>query len=374
MDDFTTDEVRRDRWGRYKVLHPDGKKPEGYTRATTVAATFDDKENLMKWKGRTAAQGFAQRPDLYAQIDDVKDDRNALNKLVEQAVEAAGGNVKREMGSHFHGILHRAFTDSNYEPPAAYIDDIQAVRDAFRTHGYRVMPEYCERMCVNDKYRIAGTFDLILQAMDLEDDEPEYMVIADFKTGSTDARYNALKFAVQLGIYANADALYVQGEKADGSQDERQPMPAVDPHKGFIVHIEPGSGVCTLHDVSLDPGLISLAMEVRELRRDQKQLMEELPSTKDQALKNVNEVFPGTDEVNEERDMWIRRRITNIANNHKQQLAQAWPDNILPPKKAEHAYTMKQIDDLVEMCFALEADYLLTFPTGDPATPPKRKQ
>ena len=369
MDDFTTDEVRRDRWGRYKVLHPDGKKPEGYTRATTVAKALDDQTALIAWKSRVTAQGLAARPDLYAQIDDVKDDKTALNKLCEKAAEAGGATMRRDLGTQLHSILERAFTDPGYQPPAAYQDDVQAVLDAIQTHGYRVMPEYCEQICVNDGLKVAGTFDLVLQSLT----EPSHMMIADIKTGSN-VTYGALAFAVQLSIYANADALYVQGEKADGSQDERHPMPDVTKYDAMIVHVEPGSGICTLHHLTLDYDLVKTAILVRQLRAQQKQLMLELPSTKEQALKNVNAVFPGTDEINEERDMWIRRRITNIANNHKQQLANAWPDNILPPKKAEHAYTMTEIDRLVEMCFALEADYLLTFPTGDPATPPKRKQ
>lgn len=37
-----TDAVRRDRWGRYLVVPPDGGKPVGYTRATTVAKALDE--------------------------------------------------------------------------------------------------------------------------------------------------------------------------------------------------------------------------------------------------------------------------------------------------------------------------------------------
>lgn len=369
MDDFTTDEVRRDRWGRYKVLHPEGKQPEGYTRATTVAKALDDQTALIAWKSRVTAEGLAARPDLYAQIDDVKNDRKQFNQLVEKAAEAGGATIRRDLGTQLHSILERAFTDNTYEPPAAHADDVQAVRDALQTHGYRVMPEYCEQICVNDTLKVAGTFDLVLQSLSY----PSEMLIADIKTGSN-VTYGALAFAVQLSIYANADALYVQGEKADGSQDQRHPMPNVHDHEAIIVHIEPGSGVCTLHHLNLDYGLVELAVEVRKLRAQQKQLMIELPSTKEQALRNVNTSFPGTEEVDEERDLWIRRRIANISKTHKQQLARAWPLHIPPPKKAEHAYNYKQIEMLIEMCFALEADYLLTFPTGDPATPPKRKQ
>jgi hypothetical protein len=43
------DPTRRDQWGRYLVLPPDGDKPVGYTRATTVAGALDDGYGLQKW-------------------------------------------------------------------------------------------------------------------------------------------------------------------------------------------------------------------------------------------------------------------------------------------------------------------------------------
>jgi hypothetical protein len=49
------DPIRRDQWGRYKVLPPEGKKPVGYARATTVAKALDDTSNLAAWGKRMTA-------------------------------------------------------------------------------------------------------------------------------------------------------------------------------------------------------------------------------------------------------------------------------------------------------------------------------
>ena len=58
------DTVRRDRWGRYQVLPPEGEKVQGYTRATTVAKALDDQSSLMTWNARMTALGLAARRPL----------------------------------------------------------------------------------------------------------------------------------------------------------------------------------------------------------------------------------------------------------------------------------------------------------------------
>ena len=44
-------ETRRDRWGRYFVVPPEGGKPEGYTRVTTIAKSADDGGAIQAWGG-----------------------------------------------------------------------------------------------------------------------------------------------------------------------------------------------------------------------------------------------------------------------------------------------------------------------------------
>ena len=73
--------VTRDRWGRPLIIPPDGGKPVAYTRVTTVAKTLEDEGGLSKWMMRMTALGLAQRPDLYALVATVGDDKGALDRL-----------------------------------------------------------------------------------------------------------------------------------------------------------------------------------------------------------------------------------------------------------------------------------------------------
>ena len=265
---MTTDEllemVRRDRWGRYLVVPPEGSKPVGYTRATTIAKTLDDQGALMAWGKRMVGIGLTQRPDLLTELS-ITDtgDKKALDRICEKAAEAGGATVRRELGTAVHSIFERHWTDEMFTVPEPYRPDVQAVETALANAGLSVVEGFHERIVVDDANKIAGTFDLLVT-------NGRVQYIADLKTGSS-VKYGSLAFAIQLAIYANADALYTQGAAEDGSQDVREPMPAVSLLRGVIIHVQPGSGICELHEVDLEAGAqaLKVALQVRELRKHQ---------------------------------------------------------------------------------------------------------
>ena len=261
MTEPFADKVRRDQWGRYKVLPPNGTKPVGYTRATTVAKALDDTSNLMDWSCRMTAIGLAARPDLLALVATATDDKKALNGICERAKEAGGATARRDLGTALHSMIEQSYTTPGYAVPQAYAADVEAVHAALAAAGYTVVADMHERMVVMDRYQIAGTFDLVLR------DAAGVLHVADVKTGAS-ISYGALGFAVQLAIYANASALYTQGAKADGSQDTRTEMPEVDKGTAVVVHVEPGSGKCDLHHLDIAAGAEALetAMAVRGWR------------------------------------------------------------------------------------------------------------
>ena len=334
-------ETRRDRWGRYLVMPPDGGKPVGYTRATTIAKTLDDTSALMSWGERMTAIGLAQRPDLLAQVDDLRNDNKALNKLCEKAKEAGGATVRRDLGTALHSILERSWIDPDYVPPAGHVDDVTAVHRQLELAGLEPVEGMHERIVVNDEWRVAGTFDLLLR-----DRATGVLLIADIKTGSS-VQYGSVGFAIQLAIYATASSLYRQGVAADGTDDVREPMIAVAPDRAVIIHVQPGSGVCQLHDLQLDVGLLSLAMAVREARKSKLLRPYDIPAAR----------------VDEDRDRWIRQRIAAVRDSNPQMLALRWPKHIPPPKKQD-VYDVAQIDEIVPVVDALERD--LELPFGDP--------
>jgi hypothetical protein len=258
------DPIRRDQYGRYKVLPLKGKKPVGYTRATTVAKALDDTSNLAAWGKRMTALGLAQRPDLLAMVQTTDAaDKKALDRLCESASEAGGATARRDLGTALHKMFEQSCVTPGYKPPATYAADITAIHTTLREAGLQVVDECSELMVVIDKHQIAGMADLIVER--ISDGE---LFIADLKTGSSVA-YGALGWAIQLSIYANADNIYIQGAAVDGSEDLRAPMPTVNKAQAFIIHCEPESGSCDLHTLNIERGFQALecAMEVREWRK-----------------------------------------------------------------------------------------------------------
>jgi hypothetical protein len=258
------DPIRRDQYGRYKVLAPKGKKPVGYSRATTIAKALDDTSNLAAWGKRMTALGLAQRPDLLAMVQTTDAaDKKALDRLCESASEAGGATARRDLGTALHKMFEQSCVTPGYKPPATYAADITAIHQTLREAGLQVVDECSELMVVIDKHQIAGMADLIVER--ITDGE---LFIADLKTGSS-VQYGALGWAIQLSIYANADNIYIQGAAVDGSEDLRAPMPAVNKQQAFIIHCEPESGSCTLHTLNIERGFQALecAMEVREWRK-----------------------------------------------------------------------------------------------------------
>lgn len=258
-DELAQQPTRRDQYGRYKVRTPDGKLV-GYTRATTVAKTLDDTSNLERWSGRMVATGLAARADLLALVHSTTDKRE-LNQIVDQAKEAGGASLRRNLGTALHGIIEQSYKPG-YVPPAPYAADVEAVHDAIGAAGFTIVDGMAERIVVNDTHKIAGTFDLLVERNGVK-------YVADLKTGSS-VKYGALGWAIQLAIYANADALYTQGRAEDGSEDLREPMPDVHQGKAVIIHVEPGSGRCDLYRLDIEIGLrgLELALAVREIRRE----------------------------------------------------------------------------------------------------------
>ena len=258
------DNARRDRWGRYLVVPPGGGKPTGYTRATTVAKALDDTSNLMAWSNRMTALGLAQRPDLLALVQAADpDDRDELNKVCERAKEAGGATARRDLGTALHTMVEKAHADPEWKVPDAYAADVAAVQAAIAAAGYEVVDGMSEVMVVLDRHTIAGTSDLTLRRR-----STGVLRIADIKTGAS-VNYGALAWAIQLSVYAQADARYVQGSARDGSQDQRLPMPEVDRDTALILHVQPGSGVCDVHELDIAAGAeaLEVSMAVREWRK-----------------------------------------------------------------------------------------------------------
>lgn len=374
-------EPARDRWGRYLIAPPDGGKAVPYTRATTVAKTIEDQHSLIAWKARVTAKGLGLRPELLKLIA-VTEDRQQLDELVEQAAQAGGATERRDEGIALHRALELAFHGQPY--PDIFRPDVQAVLAELEAHRLTPMPGMMERIAIHDDLKIAGTFDLILEAAD------GGAWIADIKTGKT-LEYSGIAFATQLAIYAGAPHLY----RGDGT---REKMPKVSQTKAIVIHAQPNSAECALHLVDIAAGaeLLGLALAVRKARSSSRNLI--LPHPKDPPSAIIDEevdrhlrddlglpgrpppptpvreaiavLTPANDEADRlerYRDNLRRRAETIRSLGGADQLAAAWPKDIPTLKAGGH--TDQQLQQLERIIANVERDHEAPFaPPSKPAT------
>jgi len=379
-------ETRRDRWGRYLVVQPEGGKPVGYSRATTVAKALDDTSALMNWGKRMVALGLVARPDILAMVAATdKDDRKTLDGHCERAAEAGGATARRDLGTAIHKLVERKIADPSWDVPDLYADDVAAIIAAVDASGFDIVTEYSEIVVVMDRHQIGGTADLILRRR-----SDGMLVVADIKTGSS-VKYGALAWAIQLAVYAHADAIYEQGPAKDGSEDRRVPMPEnIDRAAGLILHCEPGSGRCDVHILDIDRGAeaLDVAMSVRAWRKEKDLLTPFQVSdigVPQPVSDEVDEGAPGPlppgdapsstpidDPLHAERVAWIMRRIETIREaGHTQTLGQSWPkEGLAKPgdvRKGTGTWTPEDLPEVIRLVDACEARWDMPFGESDPA-------
>ena len=271
----------RDRWGRYLIPHPETGKPTGFTRATTIAKTLEDPTNLTAWAKRMAAIGVAQKPSIAAGILAALDDRKRLNDLVEQAIEAAGGTERRELGTALHRIIELVdLGETTAEDNIMFADEINAyvaARDA-----WQLTSVHTELIVLNFPLGVAGTADRIYR------DRDGQLVIGDLKTGGY---LSWLSFAMQMAIYATATHIY------DPVTNSVTGAPPIRQDHALIVHLPAGENRCDIHPVSVPIGLdaVLMALEVRRLRKtdraDHVRINPEPVTKPDTPKRNVKHTF-----------------------------------------------------------------------------------
>lgn len=255
------DKVRRDPWGRYLVLPPGGDKPTGYTRATTAASWLADTWGIPKWFATMAIIGTLLRPGIYAQWEALMarydgapwyggpDAKGECKRLVAEAAAVGGANDRAEQGTALHALTAMVDEGRTITHLSEATDaDLRAYQETLNAAGVKILPGMIERMVVLDDKRIAGTFDRGITLPGF--DNP---LIADLKTGA-DLSYSMHEIAIQLGVYANGDALYTQGAAADGSEDVREAPPDFDRNNALVIWLPAGSATCELILVDIAAG------------------------------------------------------------------------------------------------------------------------
>lgn len=256
--------LQRDGKGRPYVVPPEGGKRKAYARCTTFVGCLEDQYTVHLWQQRMTAIGLVDRPDLLLSVAAARDDRDALNDLVEMAREAAGANSAARKGTALHGLCEQC--DMGFEPvvPAAYQADIAAYRRATRMFEMMSIEEFC----VLDKWGgVGGTPDRVIKFMDR-------YYIGDIKTGSIE--FGMLKFAMQFAVYAHS--VPYDWRRTPGKDVQSTPLDAamlrgewpgeIDKTRALLIHLPQGEGRCDVYWVDISEGweAVKVAAAVRAWR------------------------------------------------------------------------------------------------------------
>lgn len=249
----------------YNLVPPGGGEKLAHLRVTKLADTLDDKEGLMNWMKRMTALGLVIRPDLLELVAaHTEEDKEALNKITRDAVEAARGSRNANRGTAFHKVLEHLDRGEEREIQPIFAQDVAAYQRALSDHEIRIDPEYVERVCVcgDLPFPVAGTVDRFVWYRD------EYHV-ADVKTGSL----FGLKVPIQLAVYAHASSLY------DKKTEQHSSPPVLNQERALVFLLSRGSGYCQVKDVDIKTGwrAAQLAADVRILRPQARGLIRDLP-------------------------------------------------------------------------------------------------
>lgn len=248
-------EIGRDRYGRPLVVPTNGGKPVAYTRATTYIDVLEDKYNLQKWMQRMVALGLASRPDLLLSVSAHREDKRQLDRICDDAREAAAASAKATTGTALHALTE--LIDRGQPLPEGLPANVLASLDAYKAATADLKPVHIERFCVQDKLKVGGTPDRILRL-----GRKKQLYIGDIKTGSIE--WGVLKIAMQLALYSRS-RLY---DIATGERTYHE----ADTTRGLIIHLpaveDPADARCELHWISLEEGwnAVLVARDVREKR------------------------------------------------------------------------------------------------------------
>lgn len=211
-----------DSYGRYKLVHPDTGKPVKWTRATTFAKSVQDTFALSMWAQRMTLKGATLRSDIVAAAGrlDVKDDKDRMNGLVDDAKKAAGDKIAANKGTAIHGYAED-YDNALLGGPEAVKAVLARVPEEFRPQidayaailsdfGLEPVLGLIEFSTAVKQYEICGTGDRVyrvtrditlkLNGRTVTLYAGEY-VIGDLKTGA-DLSYGWQEIAIQLAIYA----------------------------------------------------------------------------------------------------------------------------------------------------------------------------
>jgi PD-(D/E)XK nuclease superfamily len=316
--------------GRYQIVPKGGDKPKAHTRVTNFAKKVEDEFAITQWKMRSVLTGAAGRPDIIAATLAAEGNAKALNGLAEQAMEATGANVRREMGTALHSLTEQADAGTLEVAmlPEPYRADIMAYLSCMDSLGAEVVE--MESVVVHPALGLAGRFDRIVRI-------GGRLYVLDLKTGA-DLSHSWLSISIQLAIYAGAATVY------DPASQTHRPMPDVHQGRGVVIHLLPGEATATAYWVDLNVGRRGIDVTETVMRW----------------RKTKGVATPASNPVAELREYVVAHVASIIDAGHGGDLAKRWPFDVPVMSKYE-GHTEAQLDEILEVCWTVEGHHKMPF-------------
>lgn len=241
--------IMRDPDGSPLIVPPGEDQPVPYRRISYLPSVVDNLGGIMRWKLQLLALQVAKDSGLAARIALCEYGTPELRELLDEAHDAAGGNIKADWGTQTHVYIEHEADHGDMPDEMSY--DVAAYHCALERRGVTVLAT--ELFVVDDERRLAGTLDAIYHVPSLG------IVIGDAKTGT----FHPMSCAIQLAGYAGARRF--EPDPSDPTRGERFDLPAsLNRSRGVVARIPRLGGSCTLTPVDLDRGreLLDLAMKL----------------------------------------------------------------------------------------------------------------
>lgn len=211
--------------GRYKLPDPETGKPLSASRASKFAEGIADSYSLDQWRHRMILAGLVNDPSILEKVasamrdkeplDVVKQEREFLNKRADEAMTAAGGDIRSGQGTKLHKYTEEidGGTRTLAQVPEDYRPDAEAYVIALAACGFRPVVGLIERSVFCRELKVCGTFDRVLECIHDTETVDLYgrpvqihageFVIGDVKSGDN-ITHPWLEIQIQEAIYAHA--------------------------------------------------------------------------------------------------------------------------------------------------------------------------
>lgn len=243
--------VERDRYDRPLIIQPDGSKLP-YNRASSYGGQLDDKSALNDWVGRQIIRGTAilmrERPTFLESVperlydpwndQEGRQEKDGLDSMANQAKDAAGSNLKSQLGTDIHYATELIDAGDDLEAKLSIFEPWRKDLLIERANAYYALVkelglkwDSIETFGVQDEHRVAGTWDRRGFVPWWPDHK---QTIGDVKTsGSMD--FGGLQFGVQLAEYAHMCEYVI-------ATGERIPHEDMNEERALIIHVDRNKG------------------------------------------------------------------------------------------------------------------------------------